>query len=78
MDPTLADIPRILLRTTLRFIARIIFAIAWVALLITVILLGVSLLLGTWRSSRNLWRQAAASTIVAVTDIARAYRSEKR
>lgn len=70
-QPTLAAIPGILLRTTLRLLARLVFLLASLFLLIGAGLALGSLLLATWRTPRNRRVQLAADIVLLTAELAK-------
>lgn len=68
-QPTLATIPGILFRTTLRLVARIILIGAAAFLLIGGMLTLLSLLVGTWRTPRGRRVQLAADIVLLTTEL---------
>lgn len=68
-QPTLIDIPGILLRTTLRLIARIIFMLAGLLLLGGIALTLLCLFLATWRSPRTKKWELAANIVLLATEL---------
>lgn len=73
-QPTLAAIPGILLRTSLRMVARIILLVAGVALLCTLALGFASLFVATWRSPRTPKIQALTALVLSVWEVYREWR----
>lgn len=70
-QPTFANIPGILFRTSLRLVGRIIFTLAAVVLTVGAGLALLSLLVSTWRTPRSRRMQLAADIILLVTELAK-------
>lgn len=73
-EPTVAAIPGILLRTALRFVGRVLFAVAGVLLLCGFSVAFASLFVATWRTPRTHRTQLLASLLVAATQLVKEYR----
>ena len=67
--PTLASVPGILLRTSLRLVARVLFCVAAVVLLLGAGLAFSSLLLSTWRTPRTRRVQLAVDIVLLTTEL---------
>lgn len=72
-QPTLLDVPRILLRAVAGLLARIIFLLAGVTFLATCLLLWLSLLFGTYRVYPNDKTQAAGDLVRSVVALLRTF-----
>lgn len=68
-QPTLASVPGILLRTSLRLVGRIIFIGAAAFLLIGGALTLLSLLVATWHTPRSRRVQLASDIILLTTEL---------
>lgn len=73
-EPTLADVPGILFRTTLRAFARLILIFAGLTFSITVALGFCSLFLATWRSPRTPKLQALTDLFISAEKVWREWR----
>ncbi len=74
-QPTIASIPGILTRASLKTVARLLLVLVWATLLLTVTLGMLSLFLGTYQSSRTDKREAITDVIGSLT---RAYKTFAR
>lgn len=72
-QPSLIDVPGILLRTTLRFIARVLLLVAWFGLIATVTTFYAAFMLSTWRSARTPRTQAIYAIVEGVTVLYRSF-----
>lgn len=74
-EPNVTAIPAILLRTVARTVARVLFLLAGIMLIIGLGLTWLSLVLCTWRTARPRRVQAAADLLTAAVTFAKTYRS---
>ena len=70
-QPTLAHVPGILFRTTMRLIARLVFLLAILPLIVGVAMTLASLLLATWRTPRSRRVQLAVDIVLLATELAK-------
>ena len=70
-QPTLAHIPGILFRTTMRLIARLLFLLAILPLVVGFAFALVSLLLATWRTPRSRRTELVIDIALLATELAK-------
>lgn len=73
-EPTVTAIPGILLRTIARTIARILFLLAGIMLIIGLGLTWLSFTLCTWRTARPKRTQATVELLTAFTGFAKTFK----